>query len=186
MAMFSTASGDPIESAGLTCIPLVLPSGVACVSSTVLVPSWFSTSTARSPSNAVGLTLTSAVITPEFTTVELTTLTSPACVCPVESPSAASGGEITTVAPGLKFAPSSVMLTRSTPTVVNPGCALVSCGEAASTTVSCTVFDGVDNPPFIFRTVIFTAPGVAMSEAKIGAVSSCALTNVVARLAPFT
>jgi hypothetical protein len=68
----------------------------------------------------------SAVITPEFTIVTLSTLTSPACVCPSEALNVASGGEITTVAPGLKFDPTSVRLTCSTPCVVNPGEALFS------------------------------------------------------------
>src|SRR5665213_3088076 len=60
---------------------------------------------------AVGLTSMRAVISPEFTSFTLSTRTSAACVLPVDALSEASGGEITTVAPGLKFAPTSVICT---------------------------------------------------------------------------
>jgi hypothetical protein len=113
----------------------------------------------------------------------LSTFTSLARVCPLESVTAANGGEITTVAPGRKFAPTSVILAWSAPCPVNSGEALIRLGAGATLTVSVTGFDV--SPPLTAvggsNTVTCKAPGVAISEAKIVAVSCSALLNVVVR-----
>lgn len=155
------------------------------------MPSRFNTSTARTGRFAlgrvaVGLTLKSAVISPEFATTTLTTDTSVARVCPLESLTAASGGEITTVAPGRKFAPTNVIRMWSAPCPVNWGETLIRLGEGALLTVSATALE-VSPPPAAkgLKTVIDSVAGVAMSDAKIVAVSCSELLNVVGRLLPY-
>jgi hypothetical protein len=71
----------------------------------------------------------------------------------VDALSEASGGEITTVAPGLKFAPTSVICTWLSPRTGNPGAALMRMGAGAGgLTVSVTVFEG-SGPPVAARLI---------------------------------
>ncbi len=72
---------------------------------------------------------------------------------PVDWLSAASGGEITTVAPGLKFDPTSVICTWLAPRTSSPGVALVNTGAAPGlATVSVTVFDCNGAGPLLITT----------------------------------
>jgi hypothetical protein len=124
-----------------------------------------------------------AVITPPFTTVALRTTTSPAGVCPLELVTLANGGEMTTVAPGLKFAPTSVICARSAPWATNSGEALVRTGEGAGVTVSGIALEVVPPPAAEgLNTVTDSVAGEATSDAKTVAVSCNALRNTVGRL----
>ena len=90
----------------------------------------------------------------------------------MESVTEAIGGEITTVAPGRKFVPTNVSRTWSAPCPVKPGETLMRVGAGTLLTTSGTAFDV--RPPRTARgskTVICSAAGVAMSVAKIVAVS---------------
>lgn len=95
----------------------------------------------------MGLTLILAVIRLELITATLTTVISVACTLPVDALKDVSGGEITTMAPGLKFEPTKVIRSWLTPCTGNSGEALVSTGSATATaTVSVTAFE-VPFPP---------------------------------------
>jgi len=97
---------------------------------------------------------------------------------------AASGGEITTVAPGRKFAPTSVILTWSAPCIVNSGETLIRLGERAMLTVSGTALEISTPVPKILATVTCSVAGVAISDAKTVAVSCSVLLYTVGRLLP--
>jgi hypothetical protein len=121
----------------------------------------------------------------------LVTATSLAGTLAFELLKLARGGEITTVAPGLKLAPISVSWTcweawgiKPGATWVSVGGAGVGVGGAAGVTVSGTELLGF--PIEGSKTVISKIPGVAMSEGRIVAVSCRALTNVVCRALPLT
>ena len=126
-----------------------------------------------------------AVIKLLLTTFTLSTATSAARVCPLDWPTLWSGGEITTVAPGLKFDPTSVICMRLAPCVENSGDELIRTGTGAVPTMSDTGFE-VRPPPTAngLKAVTCNVVGVAMSEAKIVAVSCNALLNTVGRLLP--
>src|SRR5260370_42025287 len=100
------------------------------------VPSVLTTSTARSPGVPVGHTLTVATMRLEFNTLTLATEISFAWMEPTDFATLASGGEITTRAPGRKFVPVRVRRNPSVPWVAMPVPALVSVGGRAPHTRS--------------------------------------------------
>ena len=166
-----------------------LPAAAGPIGVAVEVPSVFSTSIARRPTLAPGLRLTVAVISVVEIRFTINTAMSAACVLPLELARLASFGEMTTLAPGLKFAPCNVSCIRPAPCTARPGAALVSTGggPAAGFTIS---GNGADVPPGTvnegLKTVISSVPCAAMSVARIAAVICVALTNAVVRPAPFT
>jgi len=97
---------------------------------------------------------------------------------------AASGGETTTVAPGRKFAPTSVILTWSAPCFVNSGETLIRLGGGPMLTVSCTALEVSRPVAKVLTTVTSSAPGWAISVAKTVAVSCSVLLYTVGRLLP--
>jgi len=186
--MFKTVSGAPSELAVCTRIGCELPEPTAAtaIPPAVLVPSALSTSIARKPVAAVGLILRFAVISPEFTRVTLTTVTSVACTLPVDALNDASGGEITTVAPTRKFAPTSVIRTWLAPCTGNSGEALVKNGEGTgAATMSVTALD-VSGAPVGARLTTETesVPVEAISEAGTVTVNCVALSEAGLNMVP--
>jgi hypothetical protein len=107
-----------------------------------------------------------AVITPGLTTVTPRTVISPARVWPFEFPTLASGGEITTVAPGRKFVPTSVILIRSAPRVENPGETLVRTGPGKAAAVKFIGLE-VDPPPRVANGLKWALARVLLSHCHI-------------------
>src|SRR5450755_3619480 len=94
-------------------------------------------------------------------------------VCPLELFTPGIGGEMTTVAPGRKLAPTSVMRIRSAPWLANSGEMLVRDGPGtAVVTVSITAFEVIPGLAASgLNTVTWSAAGKLTSEAKIVAVT---------------
>src|SRR5215813_3509242 len=161
----------------------------------VLVKSVLTTSTARSPGAACRPTLMTTIIKELLSCEMLSITTSAAGWLACENDSAASGGEITTLALGRKFVPRKVSCKCWSPCTASDGPAEVSVGRGAGgggggggggpgeVMVNGCALDV--RPVVGLNTVTEATPALARSEAGIAAVNWVLLRNDVGRALPF-